>query len=61
MLRWVDRRSLRLVSSANLDAAWNWGGANGSPVQLWDYYGSAQLNQRWRWLCNANPPTPCQS
>ena len=44
-----------------LDAAWEYGGLNGSYIQLWDYYGSGQLNQRWRWLCQAIPPTPCPS
>lgn len=33
-----------------LDAKWESIGANGTPVQLWDNYGSAQRNQRWRWL-----------
>ncbi|WP_117213082.1 RICIN domain-containing protein [Allorhizocola rhizosphaerae] len=29
------------------DAAWQWQGANGTPVQLWDFYGVDRTNQRW--------------
>lgn len=44
-----------------LDAAADGIGVNGTPIQLWDCYGTGQLNQRWRWLRQAIPPTPCPS
>lgn len=30
-----------------LDAAWEYIGSNGTPVQLWDCYGPNSLNQQW--------------
>ncbi|MEV6871619.1 RICIN domain-containing protein [Amycolatopsis sp. NPDC051128] len=42
---------VNLESSRCLDATAEWGGVNGTPIQLWDCYGPGQTNQLWyiRW------------
>ena len=50
-LRYVSYYSeYQVVNKASgrcLDAAAQYNGANGSPIQLWDCYGPGQLNQVW--------------
>ena len=40
-------RSTNVASGRCLDAKAQQIGSNGTPVQLWDCYGTGQLNQRW--------------
>ncbi|MFE3785549.1 RICIN domain-containing protein [Amycolatopsis sp. NPDC059090] len=37
------------ASGRCLDATAEWGGVDGTPVQLWDCYGAGQTNQLWYW------------
>lgn len=38
---------VNLASGRCLDATAQWGGVNGTPIQLWDCYGQYQTNQLW--------------
>lgn len=38
---------VNVASGLCLDAAAQWGGVNGTPIQLWECYGPGQLNQIW--------------